>query len=278
MNPPTETADGQVPQPAPTPRNSTARVPPGRLPLCAKYASVHARFLSACVEDRGTERTQYIPWMLGATLDGEREVLGAWPQLATESDTAALMAADLAARGVESVRVLHAGADLTLAFQEVYPSTVAIESLDELRATCLSLVPQRKRHEVSKGLNMLWAARSYAEAVVRLEEFERGAWSGLQAIGSLCRRGLQRSQAFYSLPRRVRHVSLQAEELVPRLQRIASVALLRRGCFASPEDAAAFGEFWLTRGERQVRRSASARESRQGRSGKAAPLAAARSN
>jgi transposase-like protein len=230
----------------------------GRLPLCARYDSVHVGLLELPLAIGRQHRTDLAPWALGATSDGDLEVVGVWTRLTADPRTAENIASDLVVRGVEGVHVLfHDDCEnLTTECARAFPGVVSIGSLARLRSACVSLAKPRHRLSVSKAFSALLQASSHEEAVTQLTALEGTAWLSFPEVGNLCRRGLSRSRAYYALPKRVRLLSQRADVVARQLQCMASAALRRRGDFVSQEDAVAFGQSWLVQAERRLRRSA----------------------
>lgn len=232
-----------------------------RLPLCARYASVHANLLGCRGNAGSAEHASLVFWALAVTFDGEREILGAWSQSETSAGSSKRVVADLEARGLQELRVLVNGAseEFASAALRAYPRVAVVESFHQLQSLCLTSVEARERALVSRGLSAVWRVSSSEAAGGVLSRLEQSAWRGLAEVGRLCGGSLVRSQAFFALPRRVRSAVLQADCVAGRLQEGAS-AVLRRQCFASQEAAAAFAESWLVATERRLslRRLASA--------------------
>jgi hypothetical protein len=227
----------------------------GRLPLCARYASMHAGLLGARVDAESGRSDHRLLWALGLTSGGEVEVLGVWPAQIAGVSAAEQIASDLLERGMERVRVLvnGAGDDLWAEVRRKYPGATCACTFEQVESLVLPLVGTRDRAGVVDGLRAVRLAPSFDTACALLRALELGQWSELNDAVSLCRVELSRSRALYSLPRRLRLATHRLEQLAQRLQDGALSALGRHGPFVSPVAAAAFSEAWLARAERRLR-------------------------
>lgn len=225
-----------------------------RLPLCSRYASVHTSELGPwCADGSGDFRSPL--WALGATIEGDNEIIGVW-SVSDDEIAAEGIAEELVARGVEGVRVLVRGAasELPRSLLRAFPDAVATDSYRLLRSACLPTVPLRDRARVSDGIEAVWTASSFEGALSALTELELESWRALPRIGELCRQGLEASQSFFTLSRRARAALMKTERLVSTLQNGACAAV-RRKTFATVEAQAMFVQSWLVAAERHLRSS-----------------------
>jgi len=224
----------------------------GRLPLCERYASVHIGLLTVRERSKGEERIRSIPWALGVTSSGEQDILGAWPQLATDLETVEQVAKDLVLRGVRRIGLLlnDAGNGLTSAVLRAYPAAATAYPFCQLQSACLSVAPSWAKARLSETLSALWHAPTHEAAVAATARLEQ---DGLSMIAERCLCSLDQSWSLWALSRRTRWSALHAQEVVGRLQDGVAAAVRRHGCFDSPEAAATFAETWLAQAERRLR-------------------------
>lgn len=209
------------------------------------------------LDDRCPASAKAMPWALGFTRDGYREVLGAWRPLSTDYETGEHVAGDLRARGVERVCVISscAGEEITVGLLRAFPRAKLVQLPQQAQSMCLPSTHPRRRRDLSEASGCAGKAASPEASVDALVVVERDtrssdAWDWHPALAE--------GRALLTTTRRAGLDALRANESVRQIQERAATALLQRS-FECADAAAEFAEARLVAAERRLRSGGSAR-------------------
>lgn len=208
-------------------------------PLEKMYPLVFFDALRVKIRDEGTVKNKAVHLALGVGANGVKEVLGIWIEQNEGAKFWLKVMNELRNRGVEDV--LIAVVDGLKGFPEaittVFPQTQVQTCVVHLLRYCLSFCGWKDRKAVAEQLKAIYSAPSVEAALMRLEEFEKGAFGKkFPMIGQSWRRNWEQVIPFFSYPAEVRkmiYTTNAIESLNMQLRKV----LKNRGHFPSDEAA-----------------------------------------
>ncbi len=259
-------------------KNLDASVERGRWlgrPLCRRYAVVEFVNMSCRLGFAEQAPNRTIAWALGALINGDREILGAW-KLNEQGAIPAEVFGGLYDRGVEYIT--YVSGDLAasqLAFTAAYPRAIQLPSVEQSLAAALASIRPVHRPAMSSLFRAAVANRTeplsdaksglssadWRERYPRILEQWDEAVAAFQPLSAL-------PEPYRLLVRSVDQTAIEVQERVMR-------AIHRHGPFADVSEAFQFVAVALQRADRQLYRELEARRRSRGTfvlpSGRVAP-------
>lgn len=225
--------------------------------LCRRYFAVYfnqvpeARIAKA-------ERPAVQHWAFGLLNNGESEVLGTWPQGASDPARWHGHFDDLKQRGVERVAFALSG-DL-MGFREGlrarFHGALGLPSFVQLIDRSVAAVASRHQASVDVCLRRIMQTGSIPAASAALSEFESSRWGAhYPSLIADWRLALEQGWALWTLPPALRRAVLSGDGAAAALNRSLRKAVARHGCFADVDEAHAFVVSALARAERRLEAS-----------------------
>lgn len=220
------------------------------LPLCCGYFSVHfERQLVSVFTDREASRDLDVVWALGASSDGEWEVVGAWPAPDVDSAFWRGVFDELLVRGLE--RISSVLADAVAGVGAVYPGVTVLPCFARIqRGGHVSLAAVSADLLGSKARRAVREAASVSGARAALEPLFVSSESGRATVlAADWPEVLAQLKPFYALRSECRALVRRGDEVLEHLGRSLSRAVVRHGPFAEVDAAVSFVGRTLARAE-----------------------------
>lgn len=228
-------------------------------PLCRRYVAVVLS--TSLIPFRGsTGRPRAVRWALGSLIDGEVEVLGAWPTESESGPAPELMFGELQARGAEFIRfgVGHL-VGVEDEFTRLFGHGDVVASIECELESVLASVPPRYRLEVSRHLRAAADAATQEAGLSQLAEFQ-GSRLG-ERYPEVVRHwsdALAGFEPIYRLHPRLRGLVRSADRTAADMRERLTRAILRHGPFVDSDAALAFVADTLLRTEQRLDRARAA--------------------
>jgi putative transposase len=198
-----------------------------------------------------------VQWALGSMVNGERELLGAWPLTSPGLAVPSAVLADLHERGADLVR-FGIGAAVPVAevpLSTVFRGTEELPSIEQALAAVAAQVPPRHRAEVAGVLRAAAEADDLHAALAAMALFARSALGERYPRAVLqWREALARLAPTFALHAQLRELVRHADCTAMRVQQGLQKAIQRHGPFADQEAALDFICSALQRAERRLDR------------------------
>jgi putative transposase len=207
-------------------------------PLDDVYPVVFLDALVLKLRDGGSVQRRACYLALGVSVDGDRDVLGAFIQQTEGAKFWMQVLADLKQRGVRDILVCCVDGlrGFPEAIEAIYPQTTVQTCIVHLIRTSLKYVPRREREQVARDLKPIYTAVDAEGAEAALEAFDQ-QWGGrFPVITKAWLEAWPYVTPFLAFPAEVRRV-VYTTNAIEALNRQLRKAIKTKGSFPSEEAA-----------------------------------------
>jgi len=222
-------------------------------PLCHRYAAA----VFSRIQLRGsTAKSQAVCWVVGSSIDGEAEVLGAWSAVPGPWVASEMIFSALQARGTEFIRFCIGNpTGMGHQFTGAFERSEFVASVEQVLQSIQSQVPPRDRLEVSRHLRPAADAENLEAARSELAKFQASRLGErYPEVVQHWSDALAGFVPIYGLHPQLRELVRSADRTAAEVRERLTRAILRHGPFVDADAALDFVAGTLLRTEQSLDR------------------------